>query len=190
MPLYKFTLDTNCLIDVEERRAGAKAVRALADAHAAGMAEVAVVAIAASEKQKDGKQLQNFADFEARLSALQLGHLEILNPMLYGGITFWDHSLWVSEPMVVLEKAIHEILFPTIKYLPEHVEARDDDLRKWRNAKCDVQAYWAHVYGERDIFVTTDANYYKATKMPRLLAFGAHPTKIVRPIDAALLLPS
>ena len=48
-----FTLDTNCVIDVAEKRPAAKAVQALADAHAAGKADVAVIAITASEKKQD-----------------------------------------------------------------------------------------------------------------------------------------
>jgi predicted nucleic acid-binding protein len=58
-----FTLDTNCLIDVADKRPAAKAVQALADAHAAGRADAAVVAITASENSEAGitaRILQNF----------------------------------------------------------------------------------------------------------------------------------
>jgi hypothetical protein len=44
-----FTLDTNCLIAIDERRPEAASVRTLADAHAAGKANVAVVAMSASD---------------------------------------------------------------------------------------------------------------------------------------------
>jgi len=56
----KFTLDTNCLIAIDEGRPAATAVRALADAHLAGTAHVAVVAMSASEKQQHGSYLRNF----------------------------------------------------------------------------------------------------------------------------------
>ncbi|UXN73192.1 hypothetical protein N8D56_19795 [Devosia sp. A8/3-2] len=40
--MLTFTLDTNCIIDLEEGRPQAASVRALADAHAMGAAEVAL----------------------------------------------------------------------------------------------------------------------------------------------------
>jgi len=83
--MLALSLDTNCLIDIAEGRPDSVAIRALADAHARGEASVAVVAISASEKQKNGKRLTNFDQFRARLDALALGHLEILKPMLYFG---------------------------------------------------------------------------------------------------------
>jgi hypothetical protein len=49
-----FTLDTNCIIDVAKKRPAARAVQALAEAHTAGRADVAVIAITASEKQPEG----------------------------------------------------------------------------------------------------------------------------------------
>src|SRR5262249_2848608 len=72
-PMWKFTLDTNCWIAVEENRPEAADIRALANAHAAGVADVAIVAISASEKQKGGRYLRNFEEFQSRLNSLQLG---------------------------------------------------------------------------------------------------------------------
>src|SRR5207245_11565393 len=57
---------------------------------------------------------------------------------------------------------------------------------KWRNAKCDTQALWSHVYHKRDVFVTRDANFLKKTKLPGLAALGAG--QILVPRDAAVLL--
>ena len=81
--MLTFSLDTNCLIDIDEARPDSTAIRALADAHARSEANVAVFAITASEKQKSGERLTNFNQFRTRLDSLQLGHLEILKPMLY-----------------------------------------------------------------------------------------------------------
>lgn len=60
--MLTFTLDTNCAIAIAigEGRPEAKAIRALADAHARGKANVALVAITASERQKDGEPLESF----------------------------------------------------------------------------------------------------------------------------------
>jgi hypothetical protein len=57
--MRSFTLGTNCLIAIDEDRPEAVAVRALADAHAAGKADVAAVAISASEKQSGGGSIDS-----------------------------------------------------------------------------------------------------------------------------------
>jgi hypothetical protein len=105
--LRTFTLDTNCLIDVEESRPAVGAIRALAAAHAAGVADVAVIAMSASERQKDGNRIHNFSEFESRLATLGLSHLSILLPMMYWDISFWDRGLWSDDAMVDLECQIH-----------------------------------------------------------------------------------
>jgi hypothetical protein len=67
---HSFTLDTNCLIAIDEGRPEAGAIRTLAHAHSLGKADVAVVAISASEKQKSGHYIQNFTEFRDRLASL------------------------------------------------------------------------------------------------------------------------
>ena len=115
--LLTFTLDSNCLIDIEESRPAAPEVRALAGAHTAGTADVAVVAMSASERPKPGHSANNFSEFEDRLAALRLAHLNIVLPMLYWDISFWDHGLFADDAMVDLERRIHSILFPNVQFL-------------------------------------------------------------------------
>jgi hypothetical protein len=79
--MRSFTLGTNCLIAIDEDRPEAVAVRALADAHAAGKADVAAVAISASEKQSGGGSIENFAEFRRRMAVLGLAHLDALPPV-------------------------------------------------------------------------------------------------------------
>jgi len=191
--MLTFSLDTNCLVDIAEGRPDAVAIRALADAHAHGDANVAVSAISASENQKTAELLTNFEQFKARLAALELGHLEILKPMLYWDISFWDWAHSADAEMVDLERQIHEVLFPNVEFLwPEFCKARGWDANahpvdtRWRNAKCDVQALWSHIYQHRRIFVTSDAKFHAITKLPRLIALGAE--RIVTPQDALTLL--
>lgn len=43
----------------------------------------------------------------------------------------------------------------------------------WLNRICDVQTMWCHLQYENDVFVTSDRNFHKATKTPRLIAMGA-----------------
>ena len=100
--MITITLDSNCLIDIEESRQAAPEVRALAGAHTAGTADVAVIAMSASERPKPGHSVNNFSEFEDRLVALGLAHLNIVLPMLYWDISFWDHGLWADDAMVDL----------------------------------------------------------------------------------------
>jgi len=187
--MLALSLDTNCLIDIAEGRPDSVAIRALADAHARGEASVAVVAISASEKQKNGKRLTNFDQFRARLDALALGHLEILRPMLYFDVGFWDWAYMIEAEAEILERKIHAVLFPNVEFQwTDFCSARGwnpdaqlvDD--KWRNPKCDVQALWSHIHHGRNVFVTSDAKFHAVTKLPTLISLGAG--QILSPQDA------
>ena len=186
-----FTLDTNCLIDVEENRPAAAAIRALATAHAGGAADVAVIAMSASENPKPGQRIHNFSEFQDRLAILGLAHLSIVLPMMYFDISFWDRCLWTDEVMADLERQIHAILFPNVQFLWQDY-CRDNGIDpppnssvgKWRNCKCDVQAIWSHIHGRRDVFVTSDRNFHN--KRPALVALGAG--QIECPGDAVKLI--
>lgn len=180
MKVPTFTLDTNCIIALDDSRPEASFVHDLIEAHKQGNASVAIVAISASEKQKTGGHVRNFAEFKDRITNLGLGHLDLLAPMSYWDITFSDYCLWSDESMKSLEMRIHKILFPQIPFLWAdyctvhnlNVETDYPD-KKWRNAKCDVQAYWSHVHGRRDVFVTTDNNYLKSKKANLIALSGS-----------------
>lgn len=181
-------LDTNCLIAIDEGRPEATAVRALADAHMAGTAQVAVVAMSASEKQQHGPYLRNFDDFRARVNCLGLGHLDILAPMCYFDIGFADWCVFTDAPMEERERRIHQILFPNDEFVWEDycrangLNPESLPIGKWRNQKCDVQAIWCHIQNKRDVFVTSDGNFHAVTKKAELIALGA--SLIERPSDA------
>ena len=190
--MQTFTLDTNCIIALDDGRPEAAAVRRLVDAHAAGTAHVAVVAISASERQRDGSRLHSYTTFELRLAQLRLTQLEVLHPMAYLDVAYLDHCILSDEMMVDLERQLHAVLFPSLKfdwsdYAREHGLNPDDPStdRKWLNAKCDVQALWSHIYHQRQVFVTNDGNFHLPAKKPKLIALGAN--RIERPDDASAL---
>ena len=138
-----------------------------------------MVAISASERQQ-AVQIENFTEFQKRLSDLDLGHLNILPAMFYWDITFFDHSLLPDDAMIKLEKDIHDTLFPNVEFSwAAYCEARglssDDQIFKsgWRNAKCDVQALWAHIHHRRDVFVTSDKRFHSVAKKNALLSLGS-----------------
>lgn len=188
-----FTLDTNCILALENNEPAAPAIRALVDAHEQRKANVAIVAISASERQRDRQQLQNFAQFEERLSALGLGNLEILPTIFYWDIAFWDRCLWSDEAMEALERQIHEILVPAVPFLwSDYCKANGLDYSAalplnsaWGNHKCDVLALWSHIHDARDVFVTNDNDFHAMTKRAALITLGAG--RIERP-DAAVTL--
>ncbi|WP_280291628.1 hypothetical protein [Pseudomonas sp. BN417] len=93
-------------------------------------------------------------------------------------------SLWamshLPQPRLGYERRIHELLFPGIEFdWAAYCSARGLDVNaphrdaKWRNAKCDVQAFWSHAHRNRDIFVTFDKNFHAVSKKPRLIALAS-----------------
>jgi hypothetical protein len=178
--MLKFTIDTNCIIDLEQESSFAHDIRRLVKAHEQGLIHLAVPAIVASENQKGGKPLENFEQFRDRLASLGLSGVELLRPIFYFDLTYWDWCLWSSEEMVDLEKRIHQVIFPEREFLySDYCAANGIDSSspmdaKWRNAKCDVLMLWSHIWHQRDIFVSRDGKAYHATtKKPALVALGA-----------------
>lgn len=172
-----YTLDTNCIIDLEENRPDAIHVRKMIADHDSGIINLAVVAISASERQLGGKPVWDYSTFENKLKNVGINHLEQLIPMKYWDVTFWGHDMWDGDS--VLEKKIHDILFPG-----EPIEKPQEfgfSDREWKNHKCDVQIAWAHVYHNRDVLVTSDDNYHK--KSVELAKIGLN--KIIKPSDYA-----
>ena len=185
----RFTLDTNCLIDVEEGRPSAPLVRELVSLHGQDGINVAISAIGASERQRAGGYAQNFSEFQAKLKAIGFDFVELLPPLSYWDICFWDHCIMADETDT-LEKDIHNVLFPNIEfmwvdYANAHGLSVDLLDKNWRNAKCDVLALWCHIKHGGGIFVTSDRNFHAATKREKLKALSVG--NIAYPKDALSL---
>jgi hypothetical protein len=183
------TLDNNCIVALSKNEPSAKAVRKLVQYHDAGRINLRLLAINASELQTDGTHLSSFTDFQQRIADLGLGHLEILKPHLYLGISFLGWGMLASEETVELERKIHGILFPKVEFeyidycRKRGLDADSKDLeRRWLSKKCDVSAMWCHIFYKGDAFVTTDRNFHKKTKKQALIQFGAG--DILTPEDA------
>ena len=131
--IQRYTLDTNCIIDLEENRPDSVYLKKLIADHAVKKIDLAVVAISASENQLDGKPAWNYSIFEEKLRNTGLDHLEQLLPMAYWDVAFWDHAMGDGDR--TLEQSIHDILFPG-----EPIEKPQEvgfSEKKWRNHKCD-----------------------------------------------------
>lgn len=185
--MMHFTLDTNCIIDVEEGRPNAPSVRELVGLHGKNGINVAVSAIGASERQRAGGYAQNFSEFQAKLAAVGFNVLELLLPLAYLDICFWDHCVMVNENET-LERQIHDVLFPSIEFTwPDYASARGLSIdaidKNWRNAKCDVLGIWCHIKRGGGVFVTSDMNFHN--KREKLAALGAG--TIAMPADALVI---
>lgn len=188
----RFTLDTNCLIDVEEERSNAPIIRDLVSLHGQSGINVAVSAIGASERQRCGRYAQSFTEFQTKLKAIGCDGLELLLPLAYLDVCFFDHCVMADEGDV-LEKEIHNVLFPNIEFLwvdyrKNRSIAVESPDKNWRNAKCDVLTLWCHIKHNGDVFVTSDRNFHALTKQDKLKSLGAG--TIACPIDALRLAQS
>jgi hypothetical protein len=171
----RFTLDTNCLIALEESLPDAEAIRALVVAHDSGDAHVAIVAMRISNSHA-----KDFQGFRSRLEVLGLGQIETLRSMAYYDIAFPDWCVFPTEELEDIEREIHSILYPSIQYawkdfrkanqIEDAVPPRNSP---WRSAKCDVQAILAHTENERDVFVTSAEIFHREIKKRQLIALGA-----------------
>ena len=190
------TLDTNCLVDLEEGREHHTAIRRLIAKHEAGGIDLRVSAIVASERLRNGGYSSSFVIFSERVKALSARPLAILLPIGRWGMTYWDHGVWADDAMVALEEQIHSILFPqSYKWAPIALsEGLDPNVppdetcepwRKWRNRRCDAAAMWCHIHHKGDIFVTRDGNFLKPAKRTALEQLGAN--HIAEPDQACVM---
>lgn len=178
--MKNITIDTNCIIDLEEERQSVKYIRSLIKMHKEDRIKLMVVAISASERKQDRTYASSFGEFTKKLEKIGLGDVEILKPMCYLGICFFGKSLFSCEEMEQSEEKIHSVLFPKIEFKYEDFcLARGLEINrkfpnpKWLNAKCDVQCMWSHIHYQGDIFVTNDKNFHKKTKKAALISLGA-----------------
>jgi hypothetical protein len=176
----QLTLDTNCIIDLEENRPSAMPLRELIEMCSAGVLHLGVVGISASENLPGGGGAPTFAAFQEKVARVGLAAAEILKPMGIWGVTYWDWGLCADNAMEELAQQIHGVLFPESEYgYLEYCAARGivvDEKAidpRWRNQRCDVLALWSHIHYRRDLFVTRDDNFLAPTKRQALEAMHA-----------------
>ncbi len=188
----KFTLDTNCIIDVADGRDMAVHVNRLLNARREGAIDVALVASSASERQQGDQYLSSFDQFDQRRKALGFGDLPLLPSIGRYDISFFDQCLMAGDEDSAQEDAIFRALFPTsptewADYAAAKGHQVDDvtgkGFARWRNQLLDAQAFWAHQHAEHDVFVTSDKRFRVLEGHPDF------PTAVVRnPLEAVGLL--
>lgn len=175
--MKSFTLDHNCIIDLEEGRSAASYLEELKLLWSAGIIELAIVSVSASENQPSGQALSSHAEFRARLGRVGLADIRELYPIGIWDLGYWDHMLWASETTEKQVYDIKNILFPNVQHAPP---ADPSANSKWRNQMCDVLVAWAHGYYQLDYLVTSDRNFH--VKKDMLSKYGIH--RVVTPEDA------
>ena len=183
----KVTLDHNCVIHLENRTDIGKKVDVVVHNK---YNQCFVVNIGASEMREQGVRPDQHEKFEKLLEKAGIAHLQRLHPLMIVGVTFLEKALLPSDQMITLSDAIRDALFgnsPSINIAT--VDLDSPAGKKWLNQECDVQGMWCHIQNGNEVFLTTDSNFTRETKLPKLIALGAgricHP---LRPMRHNLLL--
>lgn len=165
------SLDWNCIIEVEEERAEARAVRTLAEAHRHGDAEVALLATSASENMKGSRRFPgSYTAFMTRVAGIGFDDLPVLLTPGVWSLTYWDRSYYVDRDAYHrLRAAVWPILSdlsPDWKAHARDVGAPQADigdpaLATWRNAWCDMHSLICHIDHGRDWFVTLNTRDFQ-----------------------------
>jgi hypothetical protein len=172
----KVTFDHNCIIDALNDNPVGQAVRSIVKG---GHFDCAVVNLGASEMRERGIRPNRYDLFEQLLVDAGMDHLERLDPMMMWDVTFWDRCVWGDDSMFALAKEIGEVLF--VGGVGPSPSSGLDSLEgnKWLNRLCDAHTLWCHIHNAREVFVTSDKNFMKATKLPKLIRLGAN--QVCRP---------
>lgn len=178
----KFTLDTNCIIDLEQGRPNAVYTKELMKGWRDNRIDIAIVAVSASENQRSGEAIPNYSEFSKTLESVGLSSVTELHPIAIWDVFYWDHCIWSSKTLESEATAIRKILFPNSNQQPP-TDPRENS--KWRNNLCDVLVAWSHMHYKRDYLVTSDGNFHR--KKEQLKAVGVE--EIVAPEDAVKTIP-
>jgi len=167
----KITLDHNCIINLmNQTDIGARMSKILSNKKN----ECFVVNIGASEMREKGVRPDHYEKFEELLELAEIANLPRLNPMALLDVTFWDKCVLADDGMIKLAADIDNVLFGKAKKIDIVLEGLDSSAgRKWLNQLCDVHSMWCHIYYKNDVFLTTDRNFIRETKMPKLITLGA-----------------
>jgi hypothetical protein len=169
----RFTLDWNCVIEVEEQRRQAAAVQALIAAHRSGQVEVALLAASASENTRSKMLPGNASLFKARVSALNWDDLPLVPMPGIWGLSYWGHAYDVADTAAFEHKFgdIWAVIAPRVARDPqEHLKEsqsleggaiQSEALSRWRNTWCDVMSAYTHIQEKQEVFVTNNTRDFQ-----------------------------
>lgn len=194
--MLSFSLDWHCVIAVESGEPAGSSVVALAQAHREGRAEVALLATSASESLRDRTFPGSYALFEDRVRAAGLDDLPVQPAPSVWSLSFYGHGYYVEiEKYQRVKAAIWDLLFPSIEEEPWHRigdqafrdRVHTPEMKRWRNAWCDVHNLVTHIDHHRDVFATTNTRDFQRNAA-RLFDIGVK--RIATPAQACALVGS
>ncbi|EBA11895.1 hypothetical protein [Roseobacter sp. CCS2] len=167
----EFTLDWNCVIEVEEQRPQAQDVLELINRHRKGDIEVALLAASASENTRSKRFPGHANIFKDRVAALGWQNLPIvLMPCIFD-LSYMDFCYCVGDDFQRDMDALWEVIAPNLpnrpsNFLPDGTELngtaiQSEALSKWRNTWCDVVSAYSHIHAGRDVFVTNNTKDFQ-----------------------------
>ncbi|WP_192386560.1 hypothetical protein [Burkholderia cepacia] len=167
----KLTLDHNVIIDLAKGDIRTAKLRRHIERDEV---DAYVVEIGASEMRERGIRPDRYDLFVDLLNDAGVTKLSRLAPLAIWDVTFWDHCLFADDAMTEKAKEIEDILFGLSAPVDiSHARPDSPEFAKWLNRICDIQSMWCHLYHGNDVFVTSDRNFVKHSKLGRLLALGA-----------------
>ena len=177
MVIPKLTLDTNCIIAVEQHEASEQIILNLRRLHDEGCVHLRLVAASASERQVRGQPVRTFNDWVTYVTDLGFGGLEILRPIAIYGIAIYGQAVFGGGAASELYDAVGNALFPD--WFPARVERVPST-----NKICDVLMMWSHIRYQGDCFISLNTrDFRRQTALPKLVKLGAG--SVLTPLEAA-----
>ena len=109
--MQEVVVDTNLIIDVEERRTHYSSVIKVRDLHDKGVLKINLPAIMASEKKVNGQIVSNYNLFKQYVESIGFTNTIDLRPPMYLGMCYLSYSILGGGEVTKLLNEIHDILF-------------------------------------------------------------------------------
>jgi len=168
--MIEVVFDTNLVIDVEEKRESYKDILDLLELEKQNKLKIHIPVIIASEKTINTNKITNFKQFKEYMKNLGFKNTELLKPICYFGISFWNYCILAGDEIVKLAKKIHNLLFKNIEFdhgdycKNRNLHPNDGIQKEWRNAIIDTLILWSAIYYDKKILVTRDGDFHKHKK--------------------------
>ncbi len=91
--MVNVTLDSNCMIDLEQNNGTAPSLKKLIQMHSSKKITLRVVAIGGTERKRDHTYPTHLKEFKERISQIGLADVEILPIPCYEGLAFEGYSV-------------------------------------------------------------------------------------------------
>lgn len=165
-------IDTNLVIDVEMKRANYQKVLSIKTMHEQGTLQICIPAIMATEKQINGKIVDNYKLFKQYIESLGFLNTIDLRPPCYIGMSYVGYCILAGGGVSALLDEIHQLLFQPQKIEFDHRDYCNNRgfdpaaglQKEWKNAICDSIMLWSAVYYEKSVFITRDQNFHNHSR--------------------------